>query len=269
MSLSLFKEKTRLTNETIKESLLKLYPCKEDFTVVMTGKEIKRVNGLYKPHTHEILLHNKNFKSDNALMYTAIHEFTHHVLTTEKGVKTNKSHSGIFWSCFYDFIDTAIKSGIYSRERSEATRQLIEEAKQLQKELVEAQKKLGNLLQKIEESCKENGERHEDVFESDLQISRNKAKELMSMAIVNTDFSDELTKTVLTAKDKILAKNAIGGGKTPAQIKAIAQKATVPDDDLESPESLSREKKRLECTITKLQDRLVQVEETLASITEA
>jgi hypothetical protein len=266
MNLFLFKEKTRLTNETIKESLLKLYPCKEDFTVVMSGKMSKKVNGLYVPETHEILLHNKNFTTDNALMYTAIHEFTHHVLLTEKGVKTTKCHSGIFWSLFYDFIDVAIKSGIYTRERSEATQQLIEEAKQLQKELLEVQKNLGNLLQKINKSCEENGERQEDVFESDLQLSRKKAKELMSMSASNTYFSDEVTMTVLTAKDVIEAKKAAAAGKTVEQVKAIAKRATAPDDDLESPESLAREKKRLECTITKLQDRLVQVEEALVSI---
>ena len=64
-----------MTNEEIKNKLTKLYDCKEDFTVTMSGKASSRVNGLYKPLTHEIILHNKNFKNDNQLMYTAVHEF--------------------------------------------------------------------------------------------------------------------------------------------------------------------------------------------------
>ncbi len=47
-------------------------------------------------------------------MYTAIHELTHHILITERGVKTLKSHSGIFWATFYDLIDKAIELKLYT-----------------------------------------------------------------------------------------------------------------------------------------------------------
>ena len=45
-----------MTNERIKEILLDIYSCDIDFTVTQTGKESKRVNGFYKPDTHEIFL---------------------------------------------------------------------------------------------------------------------------------------------------------------------------------------------------------------------
>ena len=45
-----------LNNERIKEILLDIAPCDIDFTVTQTGKESKRVNGFYKPDTHEIFL---------------------------------------------------------------------------------------------------------------------------------------------------------------------------------------------------------------------
>ena len=45
-----------MTNEHIKEMLLELEKTDIDFTVTMTGKESKKVNGLYKPTTHEILI---------------------------------------------------------------------------------------------------------------------------------------------------------------------------------------------------------------------
>lgn len=257
-----------MTNEEIKNKLTKLYDCKEDFTVTMSGKASSRVNGLYKPLTHEIILHNKNFKNDNQLMYTAVHEFTHHVLTTEKGVKTTKAHSGTFWATFYDFLDKAIKEGFYTRNRNSKTQELITQAKDIQKALVELQKQLGAVLNKLHEVCKEEGERIEDVIESDLQMSRNKAKELQRMSVTNGDFSDEMTKTISSAKDVMLAKKAAEDGKTVEQVKAIAKKTKPVDDDLESPEQLRREKKRLETTIERLNDRLVQVEETLASMNE-
>ena len=57
-----------MTNERIKEILLEIEPCQIDFSVIQTGKESKRVNGFYKPDTHEIFLHNLNFKTDNQLV---------------------------------------------------------------------------------------------------------------------------------------------------------------------------------------------------------
>ena len=57
-----------MTNERIKEILLDVIECSIDFSVIQTGKESKRVNGFYKPDTHEIFLHNGNFKTENALL---------------------------------------------------------------------------------------------------------------------------------------------------------------------------------------------------------
>ena len=261
------KGENLMTNEGINK-LTRLYDCKEDFTVTMSGKVSNRINGLYKPATHEIILNNKNFKNTNQLMYTAIHEFTHHVLTAEKGVKTTKAHSGAFWVTFYDFLDKAIKEGFYTRNRSNETQELIKQAKDIQKALIGLQKQLGAVLNKLHEVCKEEGDRIEDVIESDLQMSRNKAKELQRMAVSTGNFSDEMTKTISSAKDVLLAKKAAEDGKTVEQVKAVAKKTKPVDDDLESPEQLRREKKRLETTIERLSDRLVQVEETLASMNE-
>ena len=257
-----------MTNEQIKTNLQKLFDCKTDFTVIQTGKKSSKVNGLYNPATCEIILHNLNFSTDNEIVYTAIHELTHHVLTTEKDVKSSKSHSGIFWATFYDFLDKAIELGLYSRNRSDETNNLIEQAKEIQKEIINAQKKLGEIIGKLFDSCTKNNERVEDVIEHDLQITRSKAKELMK--VQGNETTDELSKIVNSAKDvmiKAAAQKAVDDGKTVEQVKAIAkQKAKAVDDDLENPEWLRREKKRLETQIERLNDRLVQVEETLISM---
>ena len=256
-----------MTNEKIKTNLKQLYDCKTDFTVTQTGKKSGKVNGFYKPASHEIFLHNRNFGTDNELMYTAVHEFTHHYLETEKGDKSSK-HTSLFWATFYDFLEKAIELGFYKRTRSDETQKLIDEAKQIQKAIFEAQRELGEILSKIYDSCDRNNERKEDVIEHDLQISRKKAKEYLTMRNSKNN-SDEMAKVVNSAKDlmiKAAAQKAADEGKTVEQVKQIA-KAKPVDDDLESPESLRREEKRLETTIERLNDRLVQVQETLRSMT--
>ncbi|MCQ2595120.1 MAG: hypothetical protein MJ196_07650 [Treponemataceae bacterium] len=268
-----------MNNEEIKTNLAKLFECKTDFTVTQTGKKSSKVNGFYKPATCEIFLHNKNFTSTNELMYTAVHEFTHHVLTTEKGVKTTKCHSGIFWAIFYDFLDKAIELGFYTRNRSDETKALIDSALQLQKTIIETQKQLGEIIAKLYDSCKTNGERIEDVIEHDLQITRNKAKEYIRLE--KTDCTNSEMAKAVTAKDVMIqqaAQKAADEGKTVEQVKAIAKqkpnvdddlgkKAKVTDNGLESPEKLLREKERLKRTIEQLNNRLVLVEEVLNSMT--
>lgn len=215
---SVVKDST-MSNAEIQSSLKKLFNCKADFTVILTGKKSSKVNGLYDPNSYKILLHNKNFQTKNEIMYTAIHELTHHILITEKNVKSARSHSGLFWATFYDLIDKAIELGFYSRTRSEETKALVESAKKIQNEIINAQKKLGEIIAKI------------------FDVERE-------------------------------AQRAADEGKTVEQVKAIAkQKSKVDDDDFESPEQLQKEKNRLERTIERLNDRLVQVEEQLLSMT--
>ena len=76
-----------MNQDQIKEMLLKIEDSELDFSVTFTGKESKKVNGLYKPDTHEILLHTKNFKTDNQLIYTAIHEYAHHLIAEQNPLK--------------------------------------------------------------------------------------------------------------------------------------------------------------------------------------
>ena len=72
-----------MDNEKIKQILLDIAPTEMEFSVIQTGKESKRVNGFYMPDTHELFLHNKNFNNDYQLIYTAVHEYTHHIIAEE------------------------------------------------------------------------------------------------------------------------------------------------------------------------------------------
>ena len=262
-----------MNNEEIKKELLQIYECKHDFTVTQTGKKSQRVNGFYRIHTQEIFLHNKNFTTDNQLIYTAIHELTHHILDTEYEVKTARCHSGAFWSTFYNLLDKAVELGFYSRKRSDSVQGLIDTAKDLQNRITAAQKELGNIIRELHKVCEENGDRIEDVIEHDLQVTRKKAEQLETLSLTDTKTTDEMATVINSAKDLMIreyAKKAAEDGKTVEQVKAIAKtpnKTTFTDNGLESPEKLTKEKRRLETTIERLNDRLVQVEETLRSMT--
>ena len=74
-----------MNQDQVKDMLLSLENTELEFSVIFSGKESKRVNGLYKIEEREIILHNRNFKTDNQLIYTAIHEYTHHLLN-EKSI---------------------------------------------------------------------------------------------------------------------------------------------------------------------------------------
>ena len=256
-----------MTDEQIKFDLKKLFDCKTDFTVVQTGKKSSRINGYYTPATHEIFLNNRNFSTTNELMYTAIHELTHHILTTEKGIKSPKSHSGIFWASFYDLLDKAIELGLYERRRSEETKKLINRAKEIEQELIEAEKWLGRIIRQIFESCETHHERNEDVLEHDLQMTRARARTLLDKTLSDNRNSADIAQSIskaANAEQKEAALQAAAEGKTPAQVKAIAQqKPLISDDDLQTQQSLKKEKQRLERTIEHLNIRLKYIEEQL------
>jgi len=258
-----------MTNEFIKDILKKLYDCKIDFTVIQSGKKSNKVNGLYKPATNEIVLHNRNFKSDNALMFTAIHELTHHI-QLENGYLSTKSHNGAFWNTFYSLVDKAETMGIYSRTRSEPVSNKSKEISAVQKQIADLQKKQGELLMELFKECEEQGDRYEDVVEHDLQISKAKARELSTLAILNFPLSDELEKAIDLGKDperKDSARFAAIKGATIAQVKAIAkgvESLAVPkDDELDATGRLVLEKKRLTAAINVAQAKIKQIDETL------
>ena len=259
-----------MTNDQIKTALKQLFDCKTDFTVQQTGKKSGRVNGYYKPATHGIFLNDHNFATANEMMYTAIHELTHHILITEKGVNSPKSHSGIFWASFYDLLDKAVERGIYERTRSEQTQKLIAEAKRIEREIIEANKRLGHIIAQIYQSCRTNNERTEDVIEHDLQMTQARARSLVNESLLENNTPEDIAKSITkasNAEQRTAAQHTAETGKTPAQVKAIAQrKPRISDDDIKAQENLQKEKQRLERTIERLNDRLKHIEEQLQSI---
>ena len=74
-----------MNREQVKKRLLGLRKTDEDFEVIFSGKKSRKVDGLYKPASREIILHTGNFTTDDELVYTAIHEYAHHLQFTDLG----------------------------------------------------------------------------------------------------------------------------------------------------------------------------------------
>ena len=266
-----------MNQDQVKEKLLKLYDCKEGFSVIFSGRKSRKVNGLYKPLNCEIIIHNKNFldsdgnQNDMLLMFTAIHELTHHVLMTEKWKKSPRAHSQEFWATFHDLLDIAEKNGIYKAKIDDDTKKLIKEAREISKQIAELQRELGRVLLAIYDSCQENGLRYEDIVEREAQIDKQSAK----IAVISHRMDDQEVGADIQAEaarqrsdEKRAAIIAAGQeGKSVVQAKRSAT-AAGPIDQEDEAETLTRKKKYLETAIQSLMRRLHEIKQQLISLGE-
>ncbi|MCR5288709.1 MAG: hypothetical protein K6E51_01810 [Treponema sp.] len=270
-----------MDNEKIKQILLEIQDVDLDFTVTLTGKESKKVNGLYKPDTREILLHNKNFKTDNELIYTAIHEYTHHLINTEQLALTGgkvikmynaKVHTQAFWNRFRALLETAEAKGFYTLNLT-ASPELADLTEKIKKEYLETNGKLmqefGKLLAKAHALCEQANIRYEDYLDRILCLPRNSAKEITKVAVipVNPAVGFENMKKLTALKkpeDRTAAEQEILAGKNPDSVLSLMKKKAAPEADPKT--KLEKERDRLSKTIAQLTQRLELVEESLASM---
>lgn len=271
-----------MNNEKIKEILLQIEDSGIEFSVTQTGKESKRVNGFYKPDTHEIFLHNLNFKTENQLIYTAVHEYTHHLITVEKqkidpryGSQNCKSHTQDFWAKFGQLIQKAEELGFYKilwqeiPELAELTQDLksnyLEKNGQLMSEF-------GKKLAKAWELCTQNDIRYEDYIDRVLCLPRTAEKDIRRVGAVevNAALGFENMKTIASIKKKDDRKTAeqelLQGGKSPSSVIQMMKQKSNCNNQTDPKTKLEKEKSRLEKTIAQLTQRLELVEESLASL---
>lgn len=269
-----------MDNEKIKEMLLDIQDTQLEFSVIMTGKESKRVNGLYKPETREILLHNRNFKEDNQLIYTAIHEYTHHLINEEK-IKENggrepmhssRSHTNYFWAKFHSLLDIAEQKGYYKMDVSQSP-ELEKLTEEIKKNYIEPNGHLmlefGKKLLRAHTLCEESNIRYEDYLDRVLQLPRNTAASITKVGLLpeeDAELGYENMKILASAKkpeQKALAQDAIKNGKSPDSVIAMLKKKA---ESVDVRTKLEKERDRLTKTINELTTRLEYVEESLANM---
>lgn len=260
-----------MNQDRVKELLLSLADCKTDFSVIFTGKKSSMVNGLYKPLTREILIHNRNFQEDGQLVYTAIHEYAHH-LHCERGafVPGARVHTNEFWSIFHELLEKAEAAGVYQNSFSTEPEfvELTSKIRAIMPENGRLMLEFGKLIVEAEALCRKHFVRFEDYLDRALGVPRTSAGAAMKAYgyQVPAELGWDAMKIVAGIKKpetRSAAIEAFQAGKSPEAVKAMAK----PDKPSEDPKHrLDKERERLERTIRNLQERLSAVESELAKL---
>ena len=260
-----------MNQDQVKEILLQIEESGLEFSVTFTGKASKKVNGLYKSDTHEILLHNKNFSVDNELLYTAIHEYTHHRLCELDGTRSGRVHTQRFWSYFHRLLQKAEEKGLYKITMEESP-ELLELTDTIRTTIMaedgKLMKELGRLLSKARVLCKQAGVRYEDYIDRVLCLPRASAATIEKIHAfdVKPELGYEAMKVVANianpdkraaAEDLFLQKHS------PAFVRDSVKNKP---QDKDPRRKLENEKRRIERTIVSLQARLSELEDTLAKM---
>lgn len=263
-----------MNQDKVKEILLSIEDAPLEFTVVFSGKQSKKVNGLYKSDTREILIHNRNFNDDNLLIYTAIHEYAHHLHACRQGGSIKgRAHTAEFWAILHGLLAKGEEKGVYRNvfDTEGPLKELTDEIKK--KYLYENGnlfKELGKLLLKARELCEEAGGRFEDYIDRVLCLPRVAAKTAMKVYQYNINPSMgadnmKLIAGIRSPDQREAAESAILGGKSPDEVRMQVRKpmALEPEDDRLR---LEKEKVRLERTIQSLSRKLEEVEAALEQV---
>jgi hypothetical protein len=260
-----------MNQDQVKEKLLKLHGCTEDFIVIFSGKKSNKVNGLYKSDKREIIIHNRNFDNneagENLLVYTAIHELAHHIQFTEHKQKSARAHTQLFYAVLDDLVDLAEKKGIYKITIDKETQELIDEAKDISCEIAKLQKKLGQVMTQLHENCEKKGIRYDDVVERKVQISRKTTQRSQKAFAMDMpeDIGADIQEAALSERDEDKRNAIIHAGQKGKSVAQAKRALTSPPAQEDETVSLKKEKVRLERTIASLKRRLEEVAEQLQS----
>ncbi len=258
-----------MNQDQVVENLLQLDDTVEDFSVTFSGKTSKKVDGLYKPDSHEILIHNKNHGNDNAIMYTAIHEFAHHIqFTTSSKPVSSKSHTTQFWNILHRLLNKAEELGIYTNI-FETEQEFINLTKDIKDNYLHENGKLmkefGQLIARAFELCMEYHASFDDYMDRVLGLHRATAKKIMKFHTqdLNPEIGYENMKTVAAISDddvRGLAQEAFLEGQSPDMVKEQFTSRELPDSRLEW---LKQERERLEKSIERISIKLANVEQQI------
>ncbi len=263
-----------MNQEQVIEKLLQIERDVEDFSVTFTGKKSKKVDGLYKPEKREILIHNKNFNDDNALIYTAIHEFAHHIQFTRSSAPVSaRAHTSRFWDIFHKLLFIAEKKNIFINVFKKE-KKFIELTKKLKEQFLSTNgrlmKEFGKLLMEAYELCREYCVSFEDYVDRELQLHRSTAKTLIKLNSfdINPEIGYENMKIVASIRDpedRGLAEEAFAEGKSPDMVKTLFSDNTQGKKD--NPlEYLIQKKERLIKNIERLNLELENIEKQIVEL---
>jgi len=262
-----------MNQDQVKEKLLKIEDAPLEFSLIYSGKKSKKVNGLYKPQSREIIIHNRNFANDesgqNLLLHTAIHEYAHHLHACSRGgTLSPRAHNSEFWALFHELLEKAEKKKIYN-DVFESSPELIKLTEVIRTKYLANNgslvKEMGKHLLKAHNLCTDIGVRFEDYVDRMLRIPKAAAN--MAIKMFEYDIAPEVGADnmrflagIRNSDDRKAAEKALIKGKSPDTVKIAVRGKSEPEDPQVS---LQKEKQRLERTIATLMKRLEEVEKEL------
>ena len=271
-----------MNNDQIKKILLSITDAPLEFSVILSGKKSSKVNGLYKTDSREIILHNRNFAADptgeNLLIYTAIHEYAHHLHCCARGGNlSSRAHTSEFWAIFHELLEKAEKKNIHQNVFSgspELEKLTVLIKKKFLEENGNLVKELGKQLLKASELCDKIGGRFEDYVDRILRIPKNAAR--MAIKMYEYDLNPGLGADnmrylagIRNDDDRNAAEKSLLTGKSPDSVKTALKNrnnSVLTQSEEDQKESLEKEKIRIERTISSLKSRLKEVEESLRAL---
>lgn len=262
-----------MNQEQVRDKLLQIESVKEDFTVTFSGKQSSKVNGLYYPDRKEIILHNKNFSDDNQLMYTAIHEYAHHVqfMKATAPVST-RAHTTQFWNIFHTLLFKAEEMGIYNNV-FETIPEFRELTAKIKSEYIVKNgylmKEFGALLMQARELCREHNASFEDYVDRILGVHRNEAKVMIKTHAldINPQMGYENMKMVARITDDDMRRGVEQAFFEENMSLDMIRAGMKPEKEFETRlRFLETEKERIEQSLERLTARLVKVERDIDSI---
>jgi len=261
-----------MNQSQIIDKLILLDNSVENFVLTLSGKSSSKVDGLYKPDSKEIIIHNKNHANDNQLMYTAIHEFAHHIQFTRSSKPvSSRSHTIDFWNILHTLLNKAEKLGIYTNvfEKEDEFKNLTKEIKNnyLSKN-GEIMKNMASLLVKAHELCVKYHTSFDDYMDRILGLHRNTAKTVMKFQNLKVDpqMGYEKMKMIASVKDEDVRNNvqkAFIEGQTQDSVKAMLKPPVLFEDRFDR---LMKEKDRLEKLLENVTVKLDKIEKEIKSL---
>lgn len=265
-----------MNQENVKENLLKIDSEVSDFALIFSGKESRKVDGLYHPETQEIIIHNKNFEDGNSLMYTAIHEFAHHIQFTrhEKEVK-KRAHTPLFWDIFHKLLNRAEELGIFQNifttdpKFVELTREIKEKFLIRNGELM---KDFGKYLINALDLCQQKHAIFEDYLDRSLGISRTLGKAIMKVYALDIDPSIgfenmKIVSGITDSRIRSESEQSFREGMSQSEVKQGIKDQKRSKESFDSISRLESQKRRIERSIEELQLKLEEVQTKIESMT--
>ena len=255
-----------MNQNQVKDLLLKLEPDVPDFMVTFTGKKSNKVDGLYYAERCEILIHNTNLQSENEIIYTAIHEFAHHIQFTKSAQPvTARAHNTNFWNIFHTLLFKAEGLSLY-RNPFKSHPDFVKLTERIKNDYLresgEKMKEFGALLIEAMRLCEMHKTSFEDYVDRELGLHRFAAKTMMkSFAYnINPSIGAENMRSVARIADGDLRKDvesAYLSGKSPDMVKAEFSPRIAETKDMSRLQFLKNEKERLIESLERLNQKLV------------